>query len=94
MNQSEKQDLAKGISSVLGGYSRLAADAEPVENPGKMPSIEGLKPAEAEVVRTRFEERQKEYVDYLLRRRGTLSASEQNFLRTEIKRWHESGRPE
>jgi hypothetical protein len=89
----EQSELAKGIAGVLSGYERLPRDAEPVARPEK-PSVEGLKPKEAEIVMTRFEERQKEYVDYLLRRQGTLSSQEQEFLGREIRRWSESGRPD
>jgi hypothetical protein len=93
-SRQEKHDLARGIAGVLADRERLPADAPAVENPGKMPSIEGLKPAEADIVTARFVERQKEYVDHLLRRPGTLSASEQEFLGREIRRWSESGRPD
>jgi hypothetical protein len=92
VTNSQQKELAQGIAAVLRGRDRLPLDAEPMAMPTK-PSVDGLQPEEANRVLAKFEDQQKTYVDYLLRRPGTLSQAEQHFLGREIRRWAESGRP-
>lgn len=92
-SRAEKTELAKGIASVLAGRERLPLDAEPVSMPAK-PSVEGLAPPEAKKVIEKFESDQRIYLDFLLRRPGTLSSQEQAFLGRHIRAWSESGRPD
>ncbi len=89
-NKQAQTELARDIGAYFAGQ-RLGPDAEIVPMPER-PSVAGLKPEAAAKALSEHEAKEKAYMDYLLRRPGTLSAQEQAFLARHIRVWSESGR--
>jgi len=90
-NREAQRSLAKDINTYLR-EQRQGEDAEPVKPPER-PSVEGLNTKEAEQKLAEHDANEKKYLDYLLRRPGMLTASEQAFIGRALRQWNTAGRP-